>query len=73
MSIVKVEVKIDNEGDAAYLINAAYYPYGEAIHDYDTAEWFANGNGSAYNYQAAKESGLTNAPIIHTYEIEVES
>ena len=73
MSIVKVEVKTTSKGTVAYLVNGSFYGLGNANHNRKEAEQSVR--GIFEKYDAEELDGLVSSvsPIIHTYEIEVES
>ena len=73
MSIVKVEVKKDNEGDICYVVGHRYYGEVARTHYEATAFKYASKVFSSMSLDYIERLGLIDVPIIHTYEIEVDS
>lgn len=70
MSTVKVEVKIDSKGDAAYLFGNEYYGVGfGSDHSEARATRCAQGFYTKLSNKASSECDLPYAPVIHTYEV----
>lgn len=71
MRTVKVDVKIDNEGYACYLVEGRVYGAITGRHEPSFAEMFAKGIGSEFDREEIEELGIDSSEVIHSYEVIV--
>ena len=70
--IVEVGVKVDNEGGYCYVIGEKHVSFGCQYHSWLDAKESLSDCYMRLSEKSVVRLGLTTAPTIHTYEVEVD-